>query len=194
MTAQARRVAVGDNTPTADIEAGKQDISPLAVLGAEDGPVEGKAGRLSHKVGAERLLPGTLEDENVGAEDLAWCDLSIGVGVGAGGVDDFSLLLGVSLDVEEVRRGEGIRTSFVNVRHSFLGTPPISLRTRVLGPRTGPRGTTTIWAVEVAMAPRRAMLVVNFMLCGLRGLGVRIQRSGYLCWWLAEKRLMRSGK
>ena len=58
-----------------------------------------------------------------------------------------------------------MRTSFVNVRHSFLRTPPISLRTRVFGPRTGPRGTMTIWAV--ATAPRRTMPVVNFMLTGL---------------------------
>lgn len=68
-----------------------------------------------------------------------------------------------------------MRTSFVNVRHSLFGTPPISLRTRVFGPRTGPRGTMMIWAVEVARAPRRAMPVVNFMLTGLmKGLRMMI--------------------
>ena len=91
MTAQARRVAIGDNTPAAQVEARKHNISPLAVLSTEDGPVEGETGRLAHQIGAEGLLPGALEDEDVGAEVLAWCHLSVGVAVGAGGVDDFAL-------------------------------------------------------------------------------------------------------
>lgn len=92
MTTQARRIAIGDNTPTPQIKSGKQNIFPLAVLSAEDGSVEGKAARLAHEIGTELLLPGTLEDEDVGAEDLAWCHLSVGIAVGAGGIDNFALI------------------------------------------------------------------------------------------------------
>lgn len=50
------------------------------------------------------------------------------------------------------------------VRHSLLATPPISLKTSVLGPRTGPVGTMTTCACAVARAPRRARDPVNFIL------------------------------
>lgn len=110
MTTQARRVAIGDNTAVADIEPGKQQVSPVAVLGLEDGPVEGKAGRLAHEVGAELLDEGALDDEDVGAKDLARCDLSVGVAVGAGSVDNLALLYVLVLmwRVRRRRRGTNV--------------------------------------------------------------------------------------
>ena len=97
MTAQARRVAVGDDPPGAEVEAGKQQVPPVAVLGAERGLVEGHAGRLPREVRAELLGEGSLNDEDVGAEDFAGGDLSVDVGQGAGGVHDVALQWGGTL-------------------------------------------------------------------------------------------------
>lgn len=164
-----RRLAVGHNATITNIEARKEQVAAAAVLGAEVVPVKRHARRLADEVGAELRLPRALDDEDVGAEDLAGGDLPVGVRQGAGGVDDSSLwgggLVGWWWWV-----GGGGHTSLVKVRHSLLGTPLICLKTRVLGPRTGPVGT-KIWAEVVATAPRKAMEVVSFILTsGVGGL------------------------
>lgn len=87
----ARRLAVGNNAAITDVEARKQQVAAAAVLGAEGGPRESHARRLADEVRAELRLPRALDDEDVGAEDLAGGDLPVGVRLGAGGVDDGAL-------------------------------------------------------------------------------------------------------
>ena len=111
-----------------------------------------------------------MDDEHVGAENLAWGNLAVGVRPCASGVDDISLFLMLVTAFGELRGGGEVRdgtgqTWLVKVRHSLLGTPPISLKTRVLGPLTGPVGTMTTWAVDAAMVPRNAR-PMSFILGG----------------------------
>lgn len=87
----ARRLAVGNDAAITDVEARKQQVAAAAVLGAEGGPRERHARRLADEVRAELRLPRALDDEDVGAEDLAGGDLPVGVRLGAGGVDDGAL-------------------------------------------------------------------------------------------------------
>lgn len=167
MAAETGDVAVGDDAAVADVEPGHEQIPIGAVLGAERGAVEADAGGLAHQVGAELLHEGALHDQHVGAEDLAGRDLAVGVGVCAGCVDDVALSLSVRLfktliDVERDVRCQKEQTLLVKVRHSLLGTPPISLKTSVLGPLTGPVGTMMTWAE--ARARKRARPEVNFIL------------------------------
>jgi hypothetical protein len=136
VAAQASGVAVGDDLAGADVDANEEEILTAAVLSAEGALVVGNASSLADKIRAERLLPRALDDEHIGAQDPAGSDLPVGVGPGASSVDDDALVKRlVTRSRQPVERKQ--LTSLVKVRHSLLGTPPISLKTRVLGPRTG---------------------------------------------------------
>jgi len=109
MAAQARgpAIAIGNDAAITHIVVRRQQAPVGAVLGAEAGPVEAHAGDLADEVGAEGLHEGALDDEDVGAEELAGGYLAIGVAVGAGGVDDVAL--GRMLDIcsKGGREGKG---------------------------------------------------------------------------------------
>lgn len=139
--AQANGRAIGLNPAVANIESDKQQVVPRAVLGAEGSLVEGNAGCLADKVTTKGGSKAPLDNEDVGPQDLAGSDLSVGVCPGAGGLDDLALLHRlVSVLVFKVGSWEE-HTLLVKVKHSLLGMPPICLKTRVLGPLTGPGGT-----------------------------------------------------
>ena len=92
VAAQAGDVAVGDDATTPDIEARKQQVLTVAVLGPERRPVEGHAGLFPLQVGPEGGRKGPLDHEDVGVEHLARGDLAVGVGPRAGCVYYVALL------------------------------------------------------------------------------------------------------
>jgi len=106
----------------------------IAILCEEISAVESDTSLHANEIWAETSSEGSLYEKGTSAVEGGGCHLAIDSSVYACGVHDLSYA--VLADTPESLDGVRPLPLFLNVRHSFPGTPPISKRTSVEAPRT----------------------------------------------------------